>query len=56
MLAPASVMERARRRARPSSNIFPFSGPQLTKDLLFLVVLPGLLSEGAQNLTKTPAP
>jgi CPA1 family monovalent cation:H+ antiporter len=28
-------------------NITPYSGPQLTKALLFLVVLPGLLFEGA---------
>jgi monovalent cation:H+ antiporter, CPA1 family len=32
------------------SNITSFSGPQLTKDLLFLVVLPGLLFEGAFKL------
>jgi len=31
-------------------NITSFSGPQLTKDLLFLVVLPGLLFEGAFEL------
>jgi CPA1 family monovalent cation:H+ antiporter len=31
-------------------NITSFSGPQLTKDLLFLVVLPGLLFEGAFKL------
>jgi monovalent cation:H+ antiporter, CPA1 family len=32
------------------SNVTSFSGPQLTKDLLFLVVLPGLLFEGAFKL------
>jgi monovalent cation:H+ antiporter, CPA1 family len=32
------------------SNVTAFSGPQLTKDLLFLVVLPGLLFEGAFKL------
>jgi monovalent cation:H+ antiporter, CPA1 family len=31
-------------------NVTSFSGPQLTKDLLFLVVLPGLLFEGAFKL------
>jgi CPA1 family monovalent cation:H+ antiporter len=31
-------------------NVTSFSGPQLTKDLLFLVVLPGLLFEGAFEL------
>ena len=32
------------------SNVTSFSGPPLTKDLLFLVVLPGLLFEGAFKL------
>ena len=32
------------------SNVTSFSGPHLTKDLLFLVVLPGLLFEGAYKL------
>lgn len=31
-------------------NVTSFSGPQLTQDLLFLVVLPGLLFEGAFKL------
>jgi monovalent cation:H+ antiporter, CPA1 family len=31
-------------------NVTSFSGPQLTKELLFLVVLPGLLFEGAFKL------
>jgi CPA1 family monovalent cation:H+ antiporter len=31
-------------------NVTSFSGPQLTKELLFLVVLPGLLFEGAFEL------
>jgi CPA1 family monovalent cation:H+ antiporter len=31
-------------------NVTAFSGPQLTKELLFLVVLPGLLFEGAFGL------
>jgi CPA1 family monovalent cation:H+ antiporter len=32
------------------NNVTSFSGPALTKDLLFLVVLPGLLFEGAFKL------
>jgi monovalent cation:H+ antiporter, CPA1 family len=32
------------------SNVTAFSGPHLTRDLLFLVVLPGLLFEGAFKL------
>jgi CPA1 family monovalent cation:H+ antiporter len=62
LLAVAAVVARLSHRLRMPyaiglviaglllGNVTGFSGPQLTKELLFLVVLPGLLFEGAFEL------